>query len=342
MTIGIGCTIKLFLIDGVADGMVTAEIMNWTGHVLYAPRSRIVGLIQRSEVKKTGVYILVGKDIGDPNATLVYVGEGDNVASRLTSHDGDEQKDFWEFACVITSKDLNLTKAHVRYLESRLIQLIASEGRARLANKTNPNFDLLPEADKSDMEEFITRIQVLLPVLGLQFVRPTPEIDAISKMEFSGESQNQLVIPQNDGHLRATFPQVRPSIDGNSSPIFSFKVKNIVAKAVEVGGQMIVLAQSRASEATQPSLASNVATLRNELQRSKKLIPSAQKGELEFVVNVPFPSPSAAAQAIAGTSRNGRADWVTEDQKTYANWQESQINLSRSEAVSGASANDLL
>ena len=147
-----GRTIKLFLVDGVADGMLTAEIMNWTGHVLYAPRSRIVELIQRPEAKKTGVYLLVGEDPTHADQTLVYVGEGDNVGTRIASHAKDLEKEFWEFVCIITSKDMNLTKGHVRYLESRLISLIGQEGRAQLTNKSEPEFDLLPEADISDME----------------------------------------------------------------------------------------------------------------------------------------------------------------------------------------------
>src|SRR5215831_11833201 len=112
----LGRTVKLFLVDGAADGMLTAEIMNWTGHVLYAPRSRIVELLQRPEAQRTGVYLLTGENPDDADEILVYVGEGDNVGKRLAIHNKDPDKEFCENICVITSKDLNLTKAHVRYL----------------------------------------------------------------------------------------------------------------------------------------------------------------------------------------------------------------------------------
>jgi hypothetical protein len=82
----------------------------------------------RPEVKKTGAYLLIGPDPGDANQTMVYVGEGDNVGVRLSIHNKDTDKEFWEQACVITSKELNLTKAHARYLESKLIKIIRQEG----------------------------------------------------------------------------------------------------------------------------------------------------------------------------------------------------------------------
>lgn len=79
-------TIKLFLIDGEPDGMLTAEIMNWTGHVLYGPRARIVDLLRRPEVQKTGIYLPVGKDPTEADGVLVYVGEGDNVGTHIGSY----------------------------------------------------------------------------------------------------------------------------------------------------------------------------------------------------------------------------------------------------------------
>jgi len=37
---GTGRSIRLFLVDGTPNGLLTAEITNWTGHVLTGPRSR--------------------------------------------------------------------------------------------------------------------------------------------------------------------------------------------------------------------------------------------------------------------------------------------------------------
>lgn len=37
-----GRSISLFLVDGTPNGLLTSEIMNWTGHVLTGPRSKLV------------------------------------------------------------------------------------------------------------------------------------------------------------------------------------------------------------------------------------------------------------------------------------------------------------
>jgi hypothetical protein len=135
MTGTVGSHIKLFLVDGVPDGTLTAEIINWTGHVLHAPRSRIVEVLKRPEVQRTGLYLLIGPDPSHSNETLVYVGQGDDVSRRLAAHNRDPQKGFWETVCIVTSKDSNLTAAHVRYLESRVISLINKEGRVIACRK---------------------------------------------------------------------------------------------------------------------------------------------------------------------------------------------------------------
>ena len=75
---GKGRSVKLFLAEGSATGILTAEIINWTGHTLAAPRTRLDAALQREELKRTGIYILYSDTlIGDTPS--VYVGEGDNI-----------------------------------------------------------------------------------------------------------------------------------------------------------------------------------------------------------------------------------------------------------------------
>lgn len=317
-----GRTIKLFLVDGIPDGMRTAEIMSWTGHVLFAPRASIAALLARPEVKRTGAYLLIGPDTKDPDQLMVYVGEGDNVGVRISSHNKDVDKEFWEHVCVITSKDLNLTKAHARYLESKLIQVIKREGRAVLANKSDPEFDLLPEADLSDMDDFVVRLQVLLPVLGADFVRPTPQISK------NAVKTNEIPLPTD---ANASTPLERSEIQlENASakgPEFRMSAGGLQARAVEIDGQMIIRAGSQARAEIGPSLSSNVRAYREQLRRNGKLSATDGSGVLHFAEDVAFTSPSAAAQAVMGTSRNGRTDWVNvATNETYSAWQERLIS----------------
>ena len=91
-----GKTIRIFLADGEPTGILLAEISNWTGKVLVAPRSQLDQHSKREEVRRTGVYLLVGPDPDDPSRALASIGEGDNVLKRLLRHNKNEAKDFWE------------------------------------------------------------------------------------------------------------------------------------------------------------------------------------------------------------------------------------------------------
>lgn len=123
----------MFLVDGSAGGLTTAEITNWTGKVVCAPRSYLAELLRRSEAERTGAYVLLGDDPDALGGQRCYIGEADVIGSRLRQHAGDQRgKDFWTRVLIITSKDDNLTKAHGRYLEARLIRMAAQAGRSRL------------------------------------------------------------------------------------------------------------------------------------------------------------------------------------------------------------------
>ncbi len=46
----------------------------WTGKVTVGPRSGLAELARRTEVERTGVYLLVGPDPDSPTKDWVYVG----------------------------------------------------------------------------------------------------------------------------------------------------------------------------------------------------------------------------------------------------------------------------
>src|SRR5210317_1208784 len=123
-------TIKLFLVHGSPSGLRTAELSNWSGKAIAAPRTEISDLLKREELTSPGFYLLTGvePDSGDP---AIYIGEAENVASRLKGHAG---KDFWNAVTVFVSKDENLTKAHIRYLEGLLIERAIRVGSAVVMN----------------------------------------------------------------------------------------------------------------------------------------------------------------------------------------------------------------
>lgn len=301
----VGRTIRLFLVDGNAQaGVMTAEIINWTGRVLVAPRDRLADMLKRPEAEKTGVYILLG-DAPDPSVRrTIYVGESDVVGRRIAQHSKDEQKDFFERVCVITSSDQNLTKTHVRYLESRLTEFAKASGRAQVMNGNEPPAGTLPESDVADMEFFIEQIRVVLPALGFDILR---EPISTSTTSFDADVVS-LATPRT--RLELT---LRTSREG------------LVADAVLFGDEIIVRQGSMARK--DPDYATNqYSGLRDQLIADGSLVTSPDGRALVFSRDVPFASPSAAAAVIYGRNANGRTAWrVKALDQTLKDYQDAQV-----------------
>lgn len=290
-----GKSVRLFLVDGSPTGLITAEIMNWTGHILTAPRTRIMEALDRPEAKRTGVYILSGDDPSESSRTRIYIGEGDKVSERIKSHNKDESKDFWTHLCIITSKDSNLTKAHVRYLESRLVELAKGANRANVANGNDPSTKQLPESDVADMEFFLSQLQLALPLVGLDVIRPKLAATAPAEM---GPSQSAV-------HLRLVN-----------------KKHGIEASAVAADSDFIVLAGSRA--VLKDDFSQNgSAGVRKKLIDENVLALDASGTFYTFTSDASFTSPSVAASVIMNSNRNGRVEWrLVETGQTLKDWQD--------------------
>lgn len=171
-------TIRLFLRHGDPKRLRTAEISNWSGKAIAAPRTDLDELLGRDEAGQSAVYILTGID-PDTGRPMAYIGEAEVLRDRIRSH---RAKDFWVSAVAFVSKDENLTKAHIRYLEGQLIVEANATGRFDLENGTSSG-SRLPEADRHEMEEFLDKIRQLLPVLGSDLLTPIAEQPAASAVE---------------------------------------------------------------------------------------------------------------------------------------------------------------
>ena len=299
-----GRGIRLFLVDGTPNGLLTAEIMNWTGHALTGPRTKLTELVQRPECGRTGVYFLVGPDPDNAMRPLLYIGESDDVAKRLKQHNRPEPlggKDFWERVCLITSKDQNLTKAHVKYLESQLIAIAKQSGRCGLVNGTAHDYTVLPESDQADMAFFIEQVRIILPVLGFDFLRDRQKISA---------------------HI-----QGEPGSEG-AAPNFYMELPKygIRATAREVDGEFVVLEGSQARDKwVSGSSYTSYRPLYDQLTADGVLVPDAS-GAVRFTQDQSFSSPSAAAAVVSGRSANGRIVWIEESsRKSYGDWQSSLV-----------------
>jgi hypothetical protein len=264
-------TIKLFLPQGDAKRLRVGEVSNWTGKALAAPRTELEALLARDEIESSGAYFLLGVD-AETGGSLAYIGDAEVIRDRLRQH---KAKDFWNAVIVFVSKDKNLTKAHIRYLENRLLQEAKRIGRYWLENSNTSN-PKLPESDREDMEVFLSRIRQVLPVLGSDVLAP-----------IAGSA--------------------RPA---QSQPMLFCKIKDAEAKGRRTEGGFVVFAESTAVLKVRPSAESqypNTITVRSRLIQEGTLVEKG--GAYVFTKDVEFSSPSAAAAAIHGGSANGLTAW---------------------------------
>lgn len=268
-------TIKLFLPDGDAKGLRTAEISNWTGKALAAPRTEIDRLVAREECERAGVYVLTGND-PTTNAPHAYIGEAEVIRDRLRQHKG---REFWVSAIVFVSKDENLTKAHVRFLENRLLTEASAVGRFTM-EQNHAGGARLPESDREDMEIFLARIRQLLPVLGSDLLTP------IVQSQPTGPS---------DGSLTC-------------------RIKGAVARGQRTRDGFVVFSGSTAVLKERPSAQERhpfVIHLRRQLVTDGTL--REQEGYFHFTKDAQFSSPSAAAAVVHGGGANGLTEWKRAD-----------------------------
>ena len=271
-----GRSLELFFIDGKPDGMLTAEVFNWTGHVLVAPRTRIADALKRPESSFTGVYLLIGEKDDSP---LAYIGEGENISYRLRNHDAG--KDWWNTAVLITSTANNLNKAHVRYLESRLIQEALDIGKAQLENAATPALPGLTEAARANMEAFLEYVLMILPAVRVDFLLRQTRPRSVADPTDEAQAVFELTTPRHGLHAVAILQ------DGD------FVVQEgSIARSEWVG---------------QGSSHTSYGQLFVELVRTGVL--QEHGGHRVFATNYAFKSPSAAAAVVTGRPSNGRTEW---------------------------------
>lgn len=170
---GHGKTIELFLVNGTADGIITAELSNWNGKGIKLPRTEIMHC-QRNDVCETGVYFLLCQE--DDGTDSVYVGEAENIKERLVQHirdyNGGKEKYYWNTAIIFIGRDLN--KALIRYLENRLVDIATECARYKLLTKNTYKNTVIKEAQIDNMEEFIDNIKVLTNAMGYRIFETVP------------------------------------------------------------------------------------------------------------------------------------------------------------------------
>lgn len=264
-------TIKLFLLEGDPTGPKKVQLNNWSGLAFVIPRNKLEIVNQREELSKQCVYFLIG---GTSISPEVYVGEAENFQKRIPQH---QSKDFWNTVIVFSSKDENLSKAHIKFLEAAFIKDCQKANRAKLHNGNSPDGSKLSEEDQCDMAEFKDSIKFVLSTLGY------------------------------------TFHEIASEVNKNFEEYF-IKSKGLKARGLYSSEGIILLEGSQISKVETPSIHGYLHNLRSEKIQEKVMI--EKETFFEVQQKITFSSLSTAAGFVMGRSANGWTEWKNIEGKT--------------------------
>lgn len=273
-------TIRIFLIEGEPDGLRTLELSNWVGQAIVIPRNKLKDVKNRPECNKPAIYFLLGKESEEALLPMLYIGEAENLWKRLVNHD--TKKDFWQLAFAFVSKDNNLTKAHVKYLEYRCLSLASDAKRSEIKNGNDSAAPSLSESDIADMEEFLKNLELLTTSMGypiFQKIAPKEEIDSADPLFVCAgkgvEASGRLT---NEGFV--VYKGSTASLDRSKTAIDRDSHKRLIQKLID-----------------------------------NKYV-KVEKENFLFISDYAFNSPTAAAEVILGHPASGWERWRTETGKT--------------------------
>ena len=270
-----GKVIKLFLVDGTPNGRWICELSNWTGAAYKIPRNMVKGSENRTELTSPGVYFLFGYDeIAD--RPLVYIGEAENIINRLKQHL--ERKDNWSEVIAFISKDSNLNKAHIKYLENCFYSIAKDCGRYTVDNSTVPTKSTVSEAEQAELEEFIYNAKILVNALGHKVFE--------KYLDNSIEKENK------------------------PNPVFYISAGSGTARGTRTSDGFLLLKGSDVHQISAPSLSKGILKKVTQSRESGEI-----KGDI-LQNDKLFSSSSAAAAFAAGYSISGPQQWKTDSGET--------------------------
>lgn len=161
-----GKIVTTYLIDGNPKGTQYSFISNKICQMFVVPRSNLSYLNEQEKLQKPAFYILIGEN--EETKPQAYIGETENFKKRVKDHDS--KKTFWQKALIFVSKDEDMTKADVQYLEHKAIAEAKKANTFVLGeNKQIPKAPNLPEHQRDAMDDFFRGYQVSGLFYGVQY-----------------------------------------------------------------------------------------------------------------------------------------------------------------------------
>ncbi len=274
-----GKVIKLFLLDGSPNKRWICELSNWTGLAYKIPRNMVKESETRTELSSPGIYFLFGYD-DSKEKPLIYVGEAENIIKRLKEHLA--KKDNWNEVIVFISKDDNLNKAHIKYLEHEFYEIAKESGRYSIDNSNIPTKSTVSEADQAELEEFIYNAKILVNALGHK----------VFEILSDGTEQNQ-----------------------STTNTFQLSVGSGKAYCVQTSDGFVLLKGSTIHKDAADSLNVGIKKKVEQCRTNGEIVNDILQ------VDKVFTSSSSAAAFAAGYSISGPQQWKTENGETLKSFE---------------------
>lgn len=294
-----GRQIRLFYVDGQHNGIVRAELMNWTGYVYAAPRASLKQLLEKEDAHSSGIYFLISKSQELEGKYNVYVGETVNGIQRMQHHD--YNKEFWDTVILVQCKDTTLTKTHCAYLEYQVYKFIKEKTLYQIENKQElKNYaGRLSDADISDMDTFLDNLSFILPALGVNLLTPVVKIPS--------QLNTQLMI-------------VEEPVDAEF--FLLSRDKKVDAQAYIKDGIFYVRKGSMGK--TEQTLSQHNFIINQRTSLIDKGMIRVIDDKIEFTQDVAFTSTSTPAAMLFGRPTSGPSTWklLGQSQTSYKDWEE--------------------
>ena len=280
-----GKSIELFLVNGTADSLITAELSNWNGKALKIPRIEVASC-SRDDIAQAGVYFLFCKE--DDGSNSVYIGEAENVKERLVQHlrdyQAEKEKYYWNTAVIFVGRDLN--KALIRYLENRFVEIARNSKRYLVLTKNTYRNTVMKESQIAVMEEFVDNVKILINALGYKVLEPLLQTGT-----------DAAVLDEEELYISV----------GSTS-----------ATGIVTAEGFVVLKGSVVNEKTSAkSLSAGMKKLRD------KIFADGKVENLTTTEDILFSSSSAAADFVLGYSASGPRTWKTKDGRSLKDIEDS-------------------
>ena len=275
-----GKSIELFLVNGSADSLITAELSNWNGKAIKIPRIEVASC-NRDDITQAGVYFLFCKE--DDGSDSVYIGEAENVKERLVQHlrdyQSEKEKYYWTTAVIFIGRDLN--KTLIRYLENRFVDIARACKRYTVLTKNTYKNTVMKESQIAVMEEFVDNVKTLISALGYKVLEPLNKPVIVIEENASDFDKKELRL-----HLERT-------IKG---------VGKVNADGIRTSEGFVVLQGSHIAIEDDDTIPA--------VLKKKRKKANVVNGVLQE--DVLFSSPSYAAMFVIGKSANGLISWKDE------------------------------